>query len=305
MKVNFLFQLTDERIKIIALTTLFFFSLCFSSCKPTYQKENFVDTIKFLAKKEYGIDVVDVKQTGQTLGLRFTLDNLLTDLASGDEKTSREINGLFVILVRVSISSDIPPKFVVLEIADKSNPDFRLVLTRYIEDVKKLFAEALSVTDSQDRLIQEFVMGEKHVPFEADEMALIRMMMMAVESNNKPNLNATFDLKDVSFELFIAGVAANQMRRLLKNRKEFKEELILRQVTASFDRDNVQNNNFKVFLDLVSQNTVSGTTKMIETTVLPYVGQQIHDLLKSYKFKDVKNIIVIDRNSGKSFNVAL
>src|SRR5258708_4510439 len=85
---------------------LFFVVLLLPACKPTYKKETIKESVKTLAKKEYNLDV-DVQQAGRTLGVRFTVKNLLADLTSGDDAVFKNMNGLFTVLARVAVPVDV------------------------------------------------------------------------------------------------------------------------------------------------------------------------------------------------------
>jgi hypothetical protein len=275
------------------------------SCKPTYNHEKFIESVKMLSKKEYGLDV-EVKEMGKTLGIRFQVKDLLSELYSGDDAIYKKMNGLFLVLVRVALSSDIPPTFIVLDVMDQSNTRFHIVFTRYVEDVRKSMAEALSYTQNQDRLLEEFVVGEKRVPFDPSEMDLVRLMMMAMDANgDSKGVTHAFVLEDVSFPDFLAKVVANQLRRVLKEKKEVKKELLLRQVSATFDEndDKAAKGQFKIHLDLVSQPSVKATPQVMETNILPYVASEVLDLFKSYRFEGFSLVTVIEKNSGKMLTV--
>ena len=271
------------------------------ACKPTYKQETLKESVKMLAEKEYNLDV-DVKMVGRTLGVRFKVKNLLTELYSGDDSIYKKMNGLFTVLARVALSADVPPRFMVLDIVDEDNPQFRLVFTRYEEDLRKSMAEALSFTQSQDRLLEEFVVADRHVPFDPVELDLVRLMMMAIDSNTNPEEKASetpFVLEDVKFKDFVARVSENTMRRMLREKKEVKREGVVREVKATFDAEEGKKGHFKMLIDLAGKPSEVISPMFIEKTVLPLVAKEVADLFKSYRFRDFSGITVIEKNSGK------
>jgi hypothetical protein len=273
------------------------------ACESTYKKETIRESVRELAKKEYDLDI-DVAVTGRTLGIRFEVPNLLSEIYSGETDLYKKMNGLFTILVRVSLSVDVPPEFVVLDIVDASNPSLRLVFTRYVEDVRKSMAEALSYTASQDRLLEEFVVGDKRMTFDPVEMDLVRLMMMAMDA--APEATAPpqpFELEEVRFTDFVAKVAENYMRRALREKKEMKKEVQLRNVSATFGPERGDKRQFKVQLDLVSQPDKRLTASFIESKVLPLMAREAGEVFKSYRFKGVANVTVIEKNSGTMLTV--
>ncbi len=273
-------------------------------CGPTYKKETLKESVKELAKKEYKLDV-EVQQAGKTLGIRFKVKNLLSELYSGDESIYKKMNGLFTVLVRVVLSADEAPDFIVLEILDEENPKFKLVFTRYVEDLRKSMAEALSYTQTQDRLLEEFVVGDRHVPFDPQEMDLVRLMMMAMDSSSTPEdfTPPPFELEEVRFKDFVGHVVENTMRRMLRERKDVNKQAVVREVNAMFDQPRDANGHMKIMLDMVSKPSVSPPPLFLEKTVLPFVAEEVAKLFKSYRFHDFAGITVIEKNSGKMLTV--
>lgn len=284
----------DSRLKLAGMTVLLFLT----ACSPTYKKETYQQSIRDLAKKEYKLDV-EVAENGKTLGLRYRVPNLINEMTSGDDTIYKQMNGLFMILARVALSADISPDFIVLDISDQENPQFRVVFTRYVEDLKKSFADALSYTDNQDRLLEEFIVGKKRVTFDPQDMDLVRFMMMAMDAPEpKTADDYKFKLEDVKFPEFIAKVMENTLRRVLREDDKVNKEVQLRQVSASFTRTSTPSN-LHVMLDLVSAPAAKPAPKFIDSVVFPRVMKEVSGVMKSYRFQDFAAITVIEKNSGK------
>ncbi len=272
----------------------------------TYKKETIQQSVAELAKKEYKLDV-EVKEAGRTLGVRFRVRSLLSELVAEDQLFWKQMDDLMMVLSRVALSTDVPPEFFVLEIADAENPRIRLLFTRCIQDVRKVMAEALSRTQYLDRLLIEFVLGDKRMNFDPSEMDLVRLMMMAVDipQDERP-AETEFRPDEVPMPEFLAKVAANYARRVLRDKKDMKDEYLLRQVTASY-----QTSHFTVLLDLVSapgaRQTAGGQARpapgFLESRVLPMVAKEVATLFRSYKFEAFSGITVIEKNSGKILTV--
>ncbi len=268
------------------------------ACGPTYKRENIKESVRKLALKEYGLDV-EVREEGETLGLRFKAPNLISELTSGSEEIYTKMNGLFMVLVRVVLSTDNPPEFIVLDMEDADNPKFRLVFTRYVEDLRKSMAEALSHSQNQDRLLEEFVIGDRHVPFDPQDMDLVRLMLMAMDSNADSSSSATngYSLQDVDFKYFLERVAENVTRRALKEQDDISDTTVVRQITAHFEKS--AGGQLRILLDMVSKPSLPLAPAFIEKTVLPLAAKEVSELFKSYRFKDFGGITVIEKNSGK------
>lgn len=278
-----------------------FLMLNMTACGPTYSRDNMKENVKRLAQKEYKVDV-DVREEGDTLGLRFKSPNLIGDLTAGDREIYRKMNGLFTILVRVVLSMNNPPKFIVLDMADADNPKFRLVFTRYVEDLRKSMADALSHSQNEDRLIEEFVIGDRHIPFDPSDMDLVRLMLMAMDSNSDSSHASpkrSYTLQDVDFKYFLERVAENVTRRTLKEEDKISDTTEVRQVNVRFDH--AADGQLKVMLDMVSRPTLPPAPSFIEKTVLPLVAKQVSELFHSYRFTNFTGITVIEKNTGKMF----
>jgi hypothetical protein len=294
-------SLLARGLNVMTALCLVFSLFSLSSCKPTYKKETIQESVKELAEKEYNLDV-EVAESKTTLGIRFQVGNLLSEMYSGDDDIYKKMNGLFTILARVSLSIDQPPEFVVLQIVDQSNPDFQLVFTRYVEDIRKSMAEALSYTQSQDRLLQEFVINGKRIPVDPEEMDLVRMMMLAMDSSQeKKSIPFPYVVQPVEFNLFLSRVSENYIRRIFKEKKNLNKEIQFRNVTASFSSSPKDTNNFKILLDLVPQSKASN---ILEEAVFPLVLKEAQEVFRSYRFNSFAGILVMERNSGKSLTLS-
>ena len=95
-------------------------------------------------------------------------------------------------------------------------------------------AEAISYTDSQDRLLEEVVVGGRRVPFDPYEIDLVRLVMMSAVEDPAGSPGAAqppmapFVVEDVRFEEFVAKVTENKARRIFRERKEKRIVVTLR-----------------------------------------------------------------------------
>lgn len=269
------------------------FMLFLSACKPTYKKETLKESVQELAKKEYKIDV-DVAHVGTTLGARFRVPELLNEMYSGNDDIYKKMNGLFTILARVGLSSDVSPEFIVLDIIDEENPKFQLMFTRHMLDVRKSMAEALSTSQSQDRLIQEFVVGGKRVPIDPEELDLVRIMMMAADIPTEVSpVTPPFLLREVRENEFLSRVIENTAKRIMREKRNLKDEVQIRNVIASFPK-----NNFQLLLDLAARPKGTLAEPFLQENILPVLAQEVGTIFKSYRFNAFSDITVLEKNSG-------
>ena len=128
-------------MKKLFLTSLVVLAL--ASCRSTYRSTVLKESLRDLARRELKVEV-EVAEAGRTLGLRFAAPDLAGELGSGNQELDRKINGLFTVLARVALSSDIQPQFIVLDVIDERRPQFHIVFTRDVEDLRRAMAEAIS-----------------------------------------------------------------------------------------------------------------------------------------------------------------
>jgi len=150
----------------ILITTLFF-----TSCTPTYEANTLENSIKRICKKGYDIDDVTIKIVGKTLGVYLPLDKLfsanLDSLASDDEETSFEnlfkfnpaamdiIEDVLFTTSRVILSTDRPIDFYVLKAGETKTTGIELVLTGYVEDMKRVRFWDIPISEYRKRLLHD------------------------------------------------------------------------------------------------------------------------------------------------------
>lgn len=270
------------------------------ACKPTYKQETIKESVRAMAEKETGLKV-EVVEAGRTLGLRFRVPDLAGEISSGNEDLYRKMNSLFTILVRVALSSDVPPHFIILDIIDEERPLFRLMFTRYVDDVRRSMAETISYTDSQDRLIEEIVVGGRRVAFDPYEIDLVRLVMMSADAGGAVTL-PPFIVEDVRFSAFVAKVTENKARRIVRERTLKQGDVALRDVQAGFAvAGAVPGKSFEILLDLVSTTGPRLSAAAVEK-LMPAMAKEAGQLFRSYKM-EFSQILVMEKNTGQVITV--
>lgn len=268
------------------------------ACHPSYSRRAVGNKIKELAKIDYDLQV-SVVDVGQTINVRYEVPNVVGELASEDQKLAKNIDNLMVVLSRVVLSADDPPDFFVVDVADADNPGLHFVLTRYVDDLRKMMAEGLSRSSFTDRLLMEFVINGKRVPYDPYEMDLVRLMLMGAEASySGPQEEKEFETDEVSYPDFLAKVSANTMRRLFRENEKKVGGYVLRKVEAQFG-----SGKFEIFLDLVSKPRAKAPANWIDVKILPWVAKEAGNIFNSYRFKGFDSILVVEKNSGKLLSV--
>lgn len=272
--------------------------LVLPACKTTYKSETIKESVKMVAKRDYKLDV-EVKEAGKTLGVRYAVKDLFSELIAEDQLIWKKMDNLIQTLSRVSMSVDVPPDFIVLEVVDESNPANKIIFTQCVVDIKKIYAEMLSHNQYFDRMAIEFEINGRRTPFDPEQTDLVSLMMMAVEAQAAPTPAMTgFQLSEIKMTDFLAKVAASRTRRLFRENKSAKKAAILRTATAKFDPKPEGAATFKLFLELVSLPGENISLDELQTTVLPAVADEISGLFHSYQFTGFSKIVVMDKNSG-------
>ncbi len=268
------------------------------ACKSTYKSETIKESVKMVAQRDYKLDV-EVKEAGKTLGVRYAVNDLFGEIIAEDQAIWKKMDNLIQTLSRVSLSVDVPPKFLVLEVADAGNPGNKIIFTQCVLDIRKVYAEALSRNQYFDRIVIEFEINGQRTPFDQEHLDLVSLMMMAVEAQSAPPAKKTeFELADIRMTDFLAKVAASRTRRLFRENKKAKNLALLRNANARFEQDSDGESNFNMMLELASIPGEKLSEGELRKDVLPLVTDEIRRVFQSYHFTGFSQIIVLDTNSG-------
>ncbi len=268
----------------------------FPACKSTYSRDKIKDEIAQLAQKEYRLRM-EVVETGDTVTARYYLKNLRGELVADDQKLWRDSEHMLMVLSRVTLSMDNPPRFFVLELIDSDNPNLRFTFTRYIDDIKKYFAEAVSMTQFFDSLIMEFVIGNDRKIFDPEEMDLVRFLLMSLAADEtQTGKAADVVARDIPLRDFVAQVAANRVKRFLRERSDIKEGYFLRQVLGQFEQ---KLGEFKILIDIVPKPAQAEPVTFYEKTIFPLAAKVSSEVIAGYKIRDFEKILVSEKHSGK------
>lgn len=134
-----------------------FLSLLFlvSGCGPTsYPEEKIQASLQEICRKEYGIDHIEVKIVGKTMGVYLPLEKLFSAdfeeiLARGKIKdissllqiapeTLDKVEDVLFSTSRVILSTDRPIDFYVLNATDTQLTGITLILVGYVQDIKRV-----------------------------------------------------------------------------------------------------------------------------------------------------------------------
>ncbi len=142
-----------------------------TGCSKSYPAENLKDALLHIAKTEYGIEDIDVKIVGKTIGVYLPLKKLFAadfkeTLVSGKVRNLEtlfepspealdKVEDVLFSISRVILSTDRPLEFYVLQATDVEKTGLQLVLTGYVDDIKRVRVWDISRNEYRKRVIHE------------------------------------------------------------------------------------------------------------------------------------------------------
>lgn len=138
---------------------------------PTYPEEKIVSSIQEICRHEYGIESVDVKIVGKTIGVFLPLKKLFTmdvrhlvvsgqienleSLFEPDPEAMNKLEDVLFTISRVILSTDKPIDFYELRASDVEGTGLELVLKGYIPDVRRVRLWDIPRSEYRKRVIHE------------------------------------------------------------------------------------------------------------------------------------------------------
>ncbi len=158
---------------LFRFTTFILLAAFFSAtgCHHSYPEERVQASLKEICKKEYGIDRVETKIVGKTIGVYLPLEKIFsTDfeemLAGGKVKdlssllqispeTLDKVEDVLFSTSRVILSTDKPLDFYVLKATDTELTGITLILVGYVPDIKRVRFWDISRSEYRRRVFHD------------------------------------------------------------------------------------------------------------------------------------------------------
>ena len=162
---------------LVMLCSLLAVSSLGTGCqKASYPEEKIVSSIQEICRKEYGVEHVEVKIVGKTLGVFLPLKKLfmmdvrhlvisgqldnLESLFEPDPTAMDQLENVLFAISRVMLSTDKGLLFYVLRAADVQETGLELVLTGYIPDVSRVRLWDIPRSEYRKRVIHELKLNQ-------------------------------------------------------------------------------------------------------------------------------------------------
>jgi hypothetical protein len=164
-----------SRLSCFAVAISFLFTGCNPNA-PTFPQELLKEHIREICLNDYGIEDVDVKISGKTLGVHLPLKKLFTNdiqalMASGKIKNVEsllalspeaieKIQDVMFTTSRVLFSSDSNIDFYVLKATDYEGTGIEFILVNYLEDVKRVRFWDIPLSEYYKRSYRDMKMNQ-------------------------------------------------------------------------------------------------------------------------------------------------
>jgi len=304
------------------LPFLIFIMFISSGCKPTYPKIKVSDSIIKLCRDEYHTEI-KVKSVGRTMGVYMPVDNLLDSSLQPSEESFEKLGNVLHVLSRVALSTDADLEFITLVARDSKISGFELVLTRYVEDIKRF-------------MVGDISQGEymKRMDWETRLDPLVFLSDLASKDKKDQPESEEFSIEEVHLQDFLAKQISRRIEDKFKEDKHLKENFKVTDVNGEFipGVPNLGRGILKFTLDIIKKKEMDSPKpeqagsppadafslvwrgvrnslanlkrrrqkKFNDEDILPISLETARKVLRRYNFKDFGEIEILDTNTGKT-----
>ena len=296
-----------------------------SGCKPTYPKTKVSDSITKLCRDEYNTEI-KVKSVGRTMGVYMPVDNLLDSSLQPSEESFEKLGNVLHVISRVALSTDADLEFITLVTRDSKISGFELVLTRYVEDIKRFMVGDISRGEYIKRML-----------FETRLDPLVLLSDLATEDKKEQPEREEFSIEEVHLPDFLAKQISRRIEDKFKEDKHLKENFKVAAVNGEFipGLPNLGTGILKFSLDIIKKKEMGSPLperagsqssdafslvwrgvrnsmtnlkrrrqkKFNDEDILPISLETAKQVLRRYDSKDFGEIELLDTNTGKSLVV--
>ena len=270
-----------------------------------------------------------MKTVGKTLGVYMPVDNLLDSSLQPSEESFKKLGNVLQVLSRVTLSTDANLEFITLVARDSKISGFELVLTRYVEDIKRFMVGDISRGEYIKRMLFET---------RFDPAALLSDLALKNKGEKKERPESEeFSIEEVHLSDFLAKQISRRIEEKFKEDKHLKKNFRVVAVEGEFTPKlpDLERGIFKFTLNIIKKSEMSspltgwtgsppgdlfslvwkGTRnaltnlkkrrqeKFKKDDILPISLETARSVLRRYNFRDFGKIEILDTNTGKSLVV--
>lgn len=153
------------------LVPIFLLAFALTGCSQTYPGDQVKESIQEICKKEYGIENIEVKTAGTTIGVYLPIKKLfatdfkealikkdgaaLENLFQPAPEALDQVEDVLFSISRVLLSTDQKFQFYILQATDVERTGLQLVLSGYVDDIKRVRLWDISRDEYRKRIMHE------------------------------------------------------------------------------------------------------------------------------------------------------
>lgn len=156
--------MTSKSLIVIVL------ALALAGCHQTYPENRIVDELREICRKEYGIENIQVKFNGNTIGVFLPLRKLfatnlkeallanvqnIESLLEPSPEAMEQVEDVLFTTSRVVLSTDKKIDFYVLQATDTENTGLEMVLVGNVSDIKRVRLWDISRNEYRKRVLHD------------------------------------------------------------------------------------------------------------------------------------------------------
>jgi hypothetical protein len=255
------------QIILTALTLLIFLSGCIV-IKPTYTKENLVESVTELCKKEYGVEP-KVWLIGETVWVYLALTRLITEDIQWDKEMGGKIGNVVLGTNRVLLSMKPRPQFMVVVASDIKERGIDYIIKTWVPDIVKFQLQFIS----------------------RDEFSRRNVIMIKENADAISDVEGKhIDRQDIRMGDFLAEQVAQRIHTKFTQEQEYKDYFQAQDIGALFN-----DKTFKIYVN-IKQNDVAAK---LPTDITKEIINIIVYVLKEYEFNDFTWVEIENSATGE------
>lgn len=252
------------------------FSVLVAGCDgPSYRKEQIPEAIQRICAEDYHLQV-SAKRVGKTVAAHLTHAGVLAqqDGQIRLSPTANEVLGnVLEAIHRVVLSSDDPNGFYLLLVSDPSIPGVYLTLMRYLDDVRRVYANSITPTEFFSRTILNLQPADPPLT----------------------NLNQV-QVRDITLEQFLSWQLAKRLQDRLAERlqREGPSQVTVGPGTGSFT-----DGEFAFTLNVLPKEGATLSAEVIDQ-VFQEATTVIAQVLSAYRFEQFQSVRLTHPATGRN-----